>query len=191
MFMNYSDFFRYTLTGERRLYGLAGEGKAQKFSMINILILGILFGLSDLVGTISTGQAVPLEGKFALLTPLIFSVSGLVNMAIAVLGLTLIYWSAAKAFGGHGGLGHSFQLVSLSLAPFWVLAPLLNYTVRFCPPGIIRIQLVIPVLLSSVWAYRILYKSMIAGQGIPPARAALAVMGMVIFCLSAVYVMIP
>jgi len=189
--MNYSDFFRSTITGEDTLFGLAREGRAQRFTIINILLLGILFGLSDLVGALSQGQEVPLDGKFALITPLIFTVSGLVNIAIAVLGLTLVYWSAAKAFGGDAGLTVSFHLICLSLAPFWVLAPLVNFTVRFNPDSIVLLPMLIPILLSAIWAYRMLCKSLIVGQGIPPLKANLAVMGIVIFSISAIYVLIP
>lgn len=189
--MNYTDFFRCTITGEDSLFKLAREGRAQGFTIINILLLGILFGLSDLVGALSLGQEVPLEGKFALITPLIFSFSGLVNMMIAVLGLTLVYWSAAKAFGGDGGLTVSFHMVCLSLAPFWVLAPLLNFAVRFTPDRIVVLPMLVPILLSSIWAYRLLCRSLIAGQGIPPFKANLAVTGMVIFSISAIYVLIP
>lgn len=189
--MNYADFFKYSVSCEHRLFWLASEGKAHIFSIVNILILGTLIGLSDLAGSLSQGSPVPLDGKFAFITPLIFSISGLVNIMIAVLGLTLVYWAAAKAFGGYGNMSHAFYLVSLSLAPFWVLAPLLNYTVRFHPDTLVQIPMLVPILLSGIWAYRLLCKSLIAGQEISPVKAHLAVTGMVIFSVSAIYVLIP
>jgi len=177
--------------GRSEVFKLALEGKARVYALLNVAIVGVFFGLSNLLGTIQTASDLPLNGKFALITPLLFSASGIVSMFAALIALTLIYWAAARAFGGPGGLGLSFELIGLAAMPFWVLAPMLNYTLRFSSPGTERIILLCLIVPSFFWSFKIMRKSLTSGQGISEVKATIAIAAMWIFSVSSIYVFIP
>jgi hypothetical protein len=181
------DLFR----GTDKLFQLAPEGNARPIMMVNIVILGIIYGLSNLYGTLQLTPDLPISGKYALLTPLLFSVFGIVTMFAALCGFCLIYWAAAKAFGGPGGLGCVLDLIGLAAVPFWFLAPLINYTLRYSQAETTPLYLLVPIVLVFIWSFKLIRQSMVAGQGIAEGKATLAVACMWIFSVSAIYVFLP
>lgn len=189
--MNPGRFFPDALTGPPELFRLALDGKARGILMVNLTITGILFGLSNLYGVLQQSPELPMQGKFALITPLLFCVFGVATMLGALLGLTLIYWSAAKAFGGPGGLVLIIDLIGLAAVPFWFLVPLLNLALNFNQADSIPLALLIPLILVFAWSFKLLRQSMIVGQGLSEGRATLALGCMWVFSISAVYVFMP
>lgn len=179
------------ISGPPELFELAVDGKARSILLVNITILGICYGLSNLYGSMIENPGLPLQGKFALLTPVLFCVFGIFTMLAALLGLTLIYWSAAKAFGGPGGFGLIIDLIGLCLVPFWILAPLVNFAIKFNRGEYVPLYLLIPIIVVFVWAFRLVKQSLKAGQGLSDGRATLALACMWIFSISAVYLSIP
>lgn len=189
--MTMSEIVQAMITGKKELFILAVEGKARKFALINILIVGVLFGLSNFLGIAQTTPELPLDGKFALLTPLIFSFSGIVSMSGAVLGFTMVYWAASKFFGGNGGLILVLELIGLAALPFWIISPVLNYALRFSPSAQIQTVLLLLLLPAFFWSYKLLRQSVITGQGISGSKAGIAVISMWVFSISAIYFFMP
>jgi len=186
-----ADVIKAMITGEKELFQLALDGKARKYAFANVIMVGALFGLSNLYGTLQSTPELPLDGKFAILTPLIFSVSGIFSTFMALLGFTLIYWSASKAFGGHGGLMLVLELIGLAALPFWIISPTLNYALRFSPSAQIRSVLLILLIPFFFWLFRLLQASIIVGQGVSRKKAAIAIIAMAIFSVSSIYVFMP
>lgn len=189
--MTMSQLYTGMALGKGDIFQLALEGSARAYALINIVVLGILFGLSNMLGTIQISPDIPVSGKFAVITPLIFSVSGIVSIFGALIAMTLIYWAAARAFGGPGGLGLSFELIGLAAIPFWILAPLLNYTLRFSSPGSGRLFLFALMIPPFLWSFKVMRQSLISGQGISAIKATIALAAMWIFTVSSIYVFIP
>ncbi len=186
-----AEVYRGMLVGNKEIFQLALDGKARKFALLNIVIVGILYGLSNLFGALKTTPDLPLTDKFAIITPLIFSTAGVVTISAALIGFTLVYWAASKAFGGHGGFGLILDLIGLAAIPFWILAPLANYGLRFTPEGSFRTLLLILTIPAFLWSFVLIRKSMICGQNISMGKATFAVAGMWIFSVSAIYVFTP
>ncbi len=189
--MHPGHLFQDALTGPPELFQRALEGKARGILMLNLTITGISFGLSNLYRGLQISPDLPMQGSFALITPALFSVFGIATMLGALLGLTLIYWSAAKAFGGPGGFGLIIDLIGLAAVPFWFLAPLLNLALNNNHDGSIPLYLLVPLILTFVWSFKLLRQSLITGQGLSEGRATLALGCMWIFSISAVYVFMP
>jgi hypothetical protein len=188
----YLDLLPALATGNEEVFRLALEGKARPVMLINIAILGTLFGLSNLIGVIGQAGSEALTGRMLLLLSLLLILYGIFTMFAVLFGLTLIYWAAAKAFGGPGGLVLVLELVGLVTLPFWLFAPLLNYAIRFRPEnGAVMSILLVPLLLSFVWSSVLIKKSMVAGQGLSEGKATLAVACMWIFSVSAIYLFSP
>ncbi len=186
-----AEVYRGMLVGNKEIFQLALDGKARKFALLNIVIVGILYGLSNLFGALKTTPDLPLTDKFAIITPLIFSTAGVVTICAALIGFTLVYWAASRAFGGHGGFGLILDLIGLAAIPFWILAPLANYGLRFTPEGSVRTLLLILIIPAFLWSFMLIRKSMICGQNISMGKATFAVAGMWIFSVSAIYVFTP
>ncbi len=190
--MRYLDLLPALATGKDEVFRLALDGTARPIMLINIVILGILFGLSNLLGVIGQAGSEELAGRVLLLLALLLIVYGIFTMFAVLFGLTLIYWAAAKAFGGPGGLVTVLELIGLAAVPFWLFAPLLNFAIRFGPEGkTIPFTLLVPLVLSFIWSCVLVKKSMVAGQGLSEGRATLAVTCMWIFSVSAIYVFSP
>jgi hypothetical protein len=189
--MTYLDLWPALLMGKDEVFRLAREGKVRNITLINITILGILFGLSNLLVALRISPDLPMQDKFALITPALFSVMGIVYMFVAFAGFCLIYWAAAKAFGGPGGFGLVMDLIGLSAIPFWLLAPLLNYYKSFKSSESISLVVLLPIVLAFAWSFKLIRQSMVAGQGISEGKATIAVACMWIFSISSVYVFLP
>ena len=189
--MNFIRLLPDLFTGPAELFELALEGKARSILMINLTITGVTFGLSNLYGTMLQTPDLPLHGQFALLTPAMFCVFGIFTMLGAMFGLTLIYWAAAKAFGGPGGFGLVMDLIGLTGAPFWFLAPLLNLAINFNQQDSVPLYLLIPLILSFIWSFKLIRQSLVTGQGLSEGKATLALGCMWIFSISAVYLFLP
>jgi hypothetical protein len=189
--MKMMDIYRGMLVGDSHVFQLAMHGKAKKYALGNIAVLGVCFGLSNLLGALQTTPDLPLSDKFAIITPLLFSVAGIVIMCGALIGFTMIYWAAARAFGGQGGLGLILDLIGLAAIPFWILAPLLNYTIRYPPDGPGRYILIIAIIGSFLWSFELLRRSLMTTQGLGTTKATIAVTAMWIFSISSVYVFLP
>jgi len=189
--MNYFQLLPSMATGTDELFELARTGKARNILMINLSITGIAFGLSNLYGSLMQSADLPLHGKYALITPLLFSMFGIFTMLGVLLGFTLIYWAAAKAFNGPGGLWLVMDLIGLSAVPFWFLAPLLNLALNFSGGDSIPLSLLIPLIIVFLWAFKLVRHSLVVGQGLSEGKATLALGCMWIFSISAVYVFLP
>lgn len=189
--MTYLEFWPDLLKGKDEVFYLAREGKVRNVTLINITVLGIVFGLSNLLVALKISPDLPLQGKFALITPALFSVIGIVYMFVALAGFCLIYWAAAKAFGGPGGLWLVMDLIGLSAVPFWILAPMLNYYKNLRSSEPISLVVLLPIVLAFAWSFKLIRQSMVAGQGISEGKATLAVACMWIFSISSVYVFLP
>ena len=186
-----AEIYRGMIVGKSDVFQLALDGKARKYALINIFIVGILFGISNLFGSLKTTPDLPLSGKFAIITPLIYSTAGIITISVALIAFTLVYWAAARAFGGHGGFGLIFDLIGLASIPFWILAPLVNYTLQYSHDDSIRTLLFLLIIPAFLWSFVHIRQSMVTGQNINRRRATLAVAGMWIFSVSAIYVFIP
>lgn len=189
--MNMAAVYRGMATGNNAVFEMARQGQARRYAMGNLFILGICFGFSNLAGALQTTPNLPFDGIYALLTPLIFSTAGVISMCGAMIAGTLIYWAASRAFGGHGGFGLIFDLIGIATIPFWVLAPLLNYTLRFEVGGVGRILMLSGIIASFLWSFSILRQSIIIGQGLTKTKATIAIAMIWIFSVSAIYVFIP
>ncbi len=186
-----AEIYRGMVRGDSTLFKLALEGKARRYALANLFILGVLFGFSNLIGTLQTSPNLPLDGAYAFITPLIFSTAGVVTMCGAIIALTMIYWAAAKAFGGYGGFGLIFDLIGLAALPFWFLAPMLNYALRYPHQGLLRILLIPAIVGIFLWSFKVVRQSLMTGQGLGAIRATIAVAAMWIFSVSSIYVFIP
>ncbi len=175
------------VTCKKDVFQLAVDGKSRKYVILNILILGVLFGVSNLAGS----PDLPLDGKFVLITPLILSILGISTMVLALVGLGMVYWSAARAFGGPGGAVLIFDLLGLASVPFWIMVPLLNYGLRFNGTHKVTLPLLVLITLTAAWSFRLLRGSLIVGQGLDRTKATLAVCGIWIFSVSSIYVFTP
>jgi hypothetical protein len=189
--MSYLQIISGAARGEDAVFQRAVDRGARSYALLNIIILGILYGLSNLVGVYAQGVELPLAGAYLFITPALFGILGIVTMCGATIGLCLVYWAAAKGFGGPAGFGLVLDLVGLSAVPFWVLAPLLNYAIQFAPNREIPIGLVIPIALAFFWTFMVVRKSLVVGQGLSMGKATLAVVSMWIFSTSAVYLFLP
>lgn len=189
--MNFIRLLPDLLTGPPALFELALEGKARSILMINLTITGIAFGLSNLYGTMTQAPDLPLQGKFILITPAMFCMFGIFTMLGAMFGLIMIYWAAAKAFGGPGGFGLVMDLIGLTAAPFWFLAPLLNLATNFNQQDSVPLSLLIPLILVFIWSFKLVRQSLVTGQGLSEGKATLALGCMWIFSISAVYLFLP
>ncbi len=190
--MSYFSLFKDQLLGTDTIYTLALNGKARLIMLINITLLGIFFGLSNLVGTLQTPDVVlPMAGKFAFITPALFSLGGIVTMFGAILGVCLIYWAGSKAFGGQGGFSLILDLIGVAAIPFWIIAPLLNYILNFPPSKIATLWLLLLAGMAFLWSLKLFRQSLIIGQGLTSAKATMAVASMWIFSVSSIYVFMP
>ncbi len=189
--MSYFSVLSSLIAREKTIFQLAVDGKCRKFVVYNLIILGILFGLSNFIGTLSTTSDLPLDGKFAIITPLAFCIAGFFNISCALIGLILLYWSASQAFGGRGGFILIFDLIGLTLVPFWAIAPLLNYAINFNSSQIMTFILLIVIGVTGFWAFILTRDSLVAGQGLNQNKATMAVLGIWIFSVSSVYVFLP
>ena len=189
--MSYVSVLSSLISRDEKIFQLAVDGKCRKFVVLNLAILGIFFGLSNFIGTLSTTPNLPLDGKFALITPLAFFIAGFFNMGSALIGLILIYWAASQAFGGRGGFILIFDLIGLTLVPFWLIAPLLNYVIKFNTSQGLSVILLALVGITSLWAFILTRSSLIIGQGLSRNKATFAVYGIWIFSVSSVYVFLP
>lgn len=189
--MTMAEVFRGMLVGSSDVFQLALNGKAKKYVVVNIFVLGILYGISNLLVELQATPDLPLSDKFAIITPLIFSSAGIVTMCGALIAFTLVYWAAAIAFGGYGGFGLIAALIGLAAVPFWVLAPLLNYTLRYSAPESNQLLLYILIVLAFFWSFKLIRQSFITGQGLNKTKATIAVSALWIFSVSSVYVFLP
>lgn len=189
--MNFFQLLPSMITGTNELFELAHTGKARTMLMINLSIVGITFGLSNLYGALLQAPDLPMHGKYALITPLMFCVFGIFTMLGVLLGFTLIYWAAAKAFNGPGGIWLTMDLIGLAAVPFWFLAPLLNLALNFNPSDSVPLYLLIPLVVVFLWSFKLVRQSLMVGQGLSEGKATLAVACMWIFSISAVYVFLP
>jgi len=189
--MSYLTIFPSLLSGQEQVFHLALEGKARSITIINIAILGIFFGISNIFGALTIDPSLPLDGQYAFITPLLFSIAGIFTMLAVLIGFCLIYWSAARAFGGPGGFNLIADLIGVSAIPFWFLAPLLNWVLRFDNSDSLSVGMLIPITLLFVWSFKLIRKSLIIGQGLSVGRATLSLACMWIFSISAVYVFLP
>ncbi|MDJ0622248.1 MAG: hypothetical protein QNJ17_04755 [Desulfocapsaceae bacterium] len=178
-------------TGDSAVFELALQGRVRQYAMVNLFILGVCFGLSNLAGALQTTPNLPFDGTYALLTPLIFSTAGVISMSGAMIACVLVYWAAARAFGGQGGFGLIFDLIGSAIIPFWILAPLLNYALRFQVAGVGRILILSGIVASFLWSFSLLRQSIIVGQGLTKTKANIAITMIWIFSVSAIYVFIP
>lgn len=189
--MSYFSLLSDLIACRQDVFLLAVNGKSRKFVIFNLLILGVLFGLSNFIGAVSTTQDLPVDGKFAIITPLIFCLSGFFTMSCALIGAVLVYWSAAKAFNGPGGFSLVFDLLGLSLIPFWLIAPLLNYTISFTESQVMTFVLLAIISAAAVWSFQLTRESLIVGQGVNRRKATFAVWCIWIFSISSIYVFLP
>jgi len=185
------DVYRGMMYGTNEVFQLALDGQARKYVLINLVIVGILFGLSDFFRVIQVTPDLPISGKFAFITPAIYAFTGIVTMSGTLIGFTLVYWSASIAFGGRGGLGIVMDLIGLSTVPFWFLAPIMNYTFRSDLTNQSTTILYVLLVLTFIWSCHVIRNSLIIGQGLTTTKATIAVAAMWIFSISAVYVLIP
>ncbi|MFN2353464.1 MAG: hypothetical protein ABR512_02920 [Desulfopila sp.] len=186
-----AEIYKGMVLGNGTVFELALQGRARRYTLINIVTLGICFGLSNFYGALQTTPELPLSGAYMFITPLIFSAAGIVTMSGALIACTLVYWAAARAFGGPGGLGVIADLIGLAAIPFWILAPLLNIQMRFAPVGVSRILILSCIGAAFLWSFHVIRQSMVTGQSISLQRATIAVAAMWIFSISAVYVYLP
>ena len=189
--MSFTRLLPQLITGPPELFELALEGKARPLMMANLTITGITYGLSNLYGTLQHTPDLPLHGQYALITPAMFCMYGIFTMLGAMLGLIMVYWAASKAFGGHGGLLLSMDLIGLAGAPFWFLAPLLNLALNYNQQQSVPLVLLIPLILVFLWSFKLIRQSMVTGQGLTEGKATLALACMWIFSISAVYLFLP
>lgn len=189
--MRYLTLLPSLVIGTDDVFRRAVDGKSRFVLVINMVILGALFGLSNLIGISGQEGSLDMENRFILLLTLLMMAYGTVIMCTALFALCLIYWAAAKALGGQGGLMTCLELIGMATVPFWVLAPLLNYLIRYVPAGNFPIILMVPLIGAFVWSFILLRKSMMAGQGLSEGKATLAVAMMWLFSISAIYVFLP
>ncbi len=189
--MSYFSLFKDQLLGTDTIFTLALEGKTRIIMLVNVTILGILFGFSNLIGTLQKTSDLPMDGKFAFMTPALFSLGGIVTMFGALLGVCLIYWAAAKAFGGRGGFALILDLIGVAAIPFWIMAPLINYILHFDISKIGMLWLLLPTGMAFIWSFKLFRQSLIIGQGLTYSKASMAVASMWIFSVSSIYVFIP
>jgi len=189
--MSYLSVLSSLIARKEDIFELAVEGKSRKFVIFNLIILGILFGLSNFIGAISTTSNLPVDGKFALITPLAFCIAGFFNISCALIGLILVYWSASRAFGGRGGFILIFDLIGLTLVPFWIIAPLLNYAINFNISQTMTFVFLAVIGVTGSWAFILTRDSLIIGQGLNRNKSTIAVFGIWIFSISSVYVFLP
>lgn len=185
------DVYRGMIYGTPETFQLALDGQARKYVIINLIVVGILFGLSDFFRVVQVTANLPVDGKFAFITPAIYAFTGIVTMSGTLIGFTLVYWSASIAFGGRGGLGIIMDLIGLSIVPFWFLAPVMNYTFRSDLTNQNSTILYVLLALTFLWSCQVIRNSLIFGQGVTATRATITVAAMWIFSISAVYVLIP
>ncbi len=180
------------LSGQPRIFQLAIDGRARKYTIINIVVTGIAFGMSNLIGVLATDPgALPMSGTYGLIVPLLFSLYGITTIIGVLAGFCLVYWAAARAFGGPGGFGLIIDLIGMSAVPFWVLAPLLNYTLRFRTSESVKLTLLVPLIVVFIWSFKLIRQSLVSGQGLSEAKATLALGCIWIFSISAIYVFLP
>lgn len=189
--MSYLNSFGDLLVGKEDILQPTSQSSKKIYVIINLVILGIFFGLSNYFGALYTTPDLPVEGSFAIITPLIICVAGFFTIGAALLGYSLIYWAAAKAFGGQGTIMRSGELIGLTCIPFWIIAPLTNFLINYNQTNVIRSLLLIVVAMAAVWLFQVTKKSLIWGMGLAPAKASLAVGAMWIFSISSVYVFLP
>lgn len=189
--MTYFQYLKAAVAVDKDLFELAGQLTTRKIIILNIAVLGIFFGISNLVGVVQATPDFPLTGKYAFVSPLIFSLAGVVSMCGALVGCSLIYWAAAKAFGAECGLFLAFSIMGLAAVPFWILAPLLNYSVRVQPGALYNPIILLAVLGAMAWSFKLVRASLVNKLGIPVGRSGFAVIAMWVFSVSAVYVFLP
>jgi len=189
--MSYRDLLPLMVAGKPQIFQMALDGTVRKYVMINVIITGILFGISNIFGALTIDPTLPLNGKFAIITPLMFCIPGILTMFGALAGFCMVYWAAARAFGGPGGFNLIVDLIGMSAVPFWVLAPLLNYSLRFRATESIPLLLLVPLIIAFIWSFKLIRQSLVTGQGLQEGRATLALGCMWIFSISAVYVFQP
>ena len=189
--MTYLEALPSLLAGKAQIFQLALDGKARKFTIIHIVILGIAFGLSDYAGALHLNPELHLEGKETVLAPLVLSAVGIITMITALAGFCLVYWAAARAFGGPGRFNLILDLIGVALIPFWFLAPLLNYQLKFNPDEPVSLLFLVPMIILFIWAFKLIRQSLVTGQGLTEGKATLALGCMWIFSISAVYLFVP
>ena len=190
--MSYLELLPSMLSGHPRIFQMAVDGAVRKHTIINIIITGVLFGASNVIGVLLTEPGtLPMSGTYAVIVPLLFSLYGVMTILGALAGFCLVYWAAAKAFKGPGGFNLIVDLIGMSAVPFWILAPLLNYSLRFRGEESLSPALLLPLIAAFFWAFKLLRQSLVTGQGLAEGRATLALGCIWIFSISAVYVFLP
>lgn len=189
--MSYITVFGDLATGKEEVLQQTSLNSKTGYVMINLIILGLLFGLSNYFGALYTTPDLPVEGKFAVITPIIICVAGIFTICAALVGYSLIYWAAAKAFGGQGTLMRSGELIALTCMPFWIIAPLANFLINYDLTNIIKLMLLVLVSIAAGWLFKLTRQSLVWGMGLEPSKATLAVGAMWIFSISSVYVFLP
>lgn len=189
--MSYFTAFGDLVAGSKDILQQTTQDGKKSYAIINLLILGLIFGLSNYVGALYTTPELPVDGHFAIITPLIICVAGCFTIAAALIGYSLVYWAAAKAFGGQGTIMQSGELIGLTCIPFWVLAPLSNFLINYNQSSLVRLMLFVVVALAAGWLFELTKKSLIYGMGLTATKAFIAAGSMWIFSISAVYVFLP
>lgn len=189
--MNYPSLLLGLLTCQAEPFQVANSSKGRRYALLNLLLLGLFFGLSNFFAAMTLTPELPVEGKYLFLTPLIFCIAGTVTIAGAQLGFCLIYWAAARAFGGPGLIPLVFNLTALTLPPFWIAAPLINYLYHVDTSRSLSMVLLIIIGPSLLWSFLLIRKSLEIGQGISARKASIAVCCMWIFSISSIYVFQP
>ena len=190
--MSYLELLPAMLSGHPQIFQMAVDGSVRKHTIINIIITGVLFGASNIIGVFLTDPgALPMSGSYAVIIALLFSLYGVMTIVGALAGFCLVYWAAARAFNGPGGFNLIVDLIGMSAVPFWILAPLLNYSLRFREAEPLSPALLLPLIATFFWAFKLLRQSLVTGQGLTEGRATLAIGCIWIFSISAVYVFMP
>ncbi|BHH83079.1 YIP1 family protein [Desulforhopalus sp. 52FAK] len=189
--MSYFTAFGNLVAGQEDIMQPTSQNNTKTYVVINLIILGIFFGLSNYFGALYTTPDLPVEGKFAVITPLIICVAGFFTISAALIGYSLVYWAAAKAFGGQGTIMQSGVLIGLTCIPFWIIAPLTNFLINYNLTGALRLVILFLVAMAAGWLFGLTKKSLVWGMGLTPSKATLAVGAMWVFSMSSVYVFLP
>lgn len=189
--MSYFKVFGELVAGNERILSPNDSEGVKTYAIINLVILGVIFGLSNYMGARYTNPELPVDGKFALITPLLFCGVGMFTMGAALIGYTLVYWAAAKAFGGQGTIGRCGELIGLTAIPFWFIAPLSNFFINYNHTSATRLLILIFIAMVTGWLFRLTKKSFLWGVGMSQGKASVAVVAMWIFSISSVYVFLP
>ncbi|QQK74999.1 YIP1 family protein [Salicibibacter cibarius] len=162
--------------------------KASKYSRATLVMVGVMYGVMAVMVNLQFLSGFNSLFLGLVIAPLLLIALGLLTAVVTKFGLTLLLWAGARAFGGPGRMKEVNQIVSISLLPGLLSAPIL---MEVDVPNLGLILVIIGLFFGIGWMYLICVRIIETTQQFSKTKAYLSVLASFVFFTSVYYLVLP